>query len=206
MSKIIKFFSLPFAWDQKVAFIISKPFIYFNIHPNIVTFIGILLGFVSFFLYSSGNLFFAKIASLFFFLAACFDHVDGVVARKLKKTSVMGHYLDHLGVCISYVILFIGLGLYEEKNFNTLGLNHALVSAFCIFLIMSIRLFLERLKGGSSIHQNNILGFEQEDLLYLIIPITFFDKIGVFLYYSYLGTPIFLIITLVIFIFKIKKS
>ena len=204
MSNIIKKLSFSLPWDQRIAEILSKPFIFLNIHPNIVTIVGIALGLTAAFFYSTGNIFYAKIGSIIFFFAACFDHVDGEVARKLNKTSVFGHYLDHIGVCISYIALFIGLGFYAEKNFN-LGLNYAYVSALCVFLIMTIRFYLERLKGGEAIHQNNILGFEHEDIIYVVIPITFVNKIPEFLFFSYIGTIIFLIITLLISFYKIKK-
>ena len=204
MNKIIKKLSFSLPWDQRIAEIISKPFIFFNIHPNIVTIIGVLLGLTASFLYTTGDIFYAKIASIIFFFAACFDHVDGEVARKLNKRSIFGHYLDHIGVCISYIVLFIGLGFYADKNFN-LGLNYGYVSALCIFLIMTIRFYLERIKGGEAIEQRNILGFEHEDIIYIVIPITFINKIPEFLFFSYIGTPLFLIITILLFFYKIKK-
>ena len=204
MNKIIKKLSFSLPWDQRIAEIISKPFIFFNIHPNIVTIIGILLGLIAGCLYSIGDMFYAKIASIIFFFAACFDHVDGEVARKLNKTSIFGHYLDHIGVCITYIALFIGLGFYSDKNFN-LGLNYGYISAFCVFIIMTIRFYLERVKGGEAIHQKNILGFEHEDIIYIVIPITFINKIPEFLFFSYIGTPLFLIITVLPFFYKVKK-
>ena len=204
MNKILKKIHFNLPWDQRIALIISKPFIFFNIHPNIVTLIGILFGLTSFFLYTFGNLFYAKIASILFFIAACFDHVDGEVARKLNKTSTLGHYLDHIGVCITYIALFIGLGIYSHKNFN-LGLNYGYISSLCVFLIMTIRFYLERVKGSKAIKQSNILGFEHEDIIYIIIPITFLNKIDVFLFYSFIGSQIFLVITFFIFFYKMKK-
>ena len=204
MNNFLKRLSFSSPWDQRVAMIISKPFIFFNVHPNIVTLIGVLFGISAFFFYTLGNLFYAKIASLFFFVAACFDHVDGQVARKLNKTSTFGHYLDHVGVCSSYIFLFIGLGIYSDKNFN-IGLSYGYVSALCVFLIMSIRFYLERIKGGKAIEQSNILGFEHEDIIYIVIPVTFLNKIDVFLFYSFIGTPIFLVITIFIFLYKTKK-
>ena len=204
MSNIIKKLSFSLPWDQRIAEIISKPFIFFNIHPNIVTIIGTLLGLIACCLYTTGDIFYAKIASIIFFFAACFDHVDGEVARKLNKRSIFGHYLDHIGVCISYILLFIGLGFYADKNFN-LGLNYGYVSALCIFLIMTIRFYLERIKGGEAIEQRNILGFAHEDVIYIVIPVTFLDKIDIFLFYSFIGTPIFLAITILIFFYKTKE-
>ena len=205
MNEILKKLSLSSAWDQKIARMISIPFIFFKIHPNIVTFIGILFGLLSCFLYSFGNLYIAKFASLFFFIGACFDHVDGEVARKLNKTSTLGHYLDHIGVCITYIALFIGLALYSENNFNS-GLLYGFISALCIFFIMSIRFYLERIKGASAIEQKNLLGFEHEDIIYIIIPVTFFNKIEAFLFYSFIGTQIFLFVTILIFFYKTKSS
>ena len=189
MNKIIKKLSFSLPWDQRIAEIISKPFIFFNIHPNIVTIIGALLGLIACCLYTTGDIFYAKIASIIFFFAACFDHVDGEVARKLNKRSIFGHYLDHIGVCISYILLFIGLGFYADKNFN-LGLNYGYVSALCIFLIMTIRFYLERIKGGEAIEQRNILGFEHEDVIYIVIPVTFLNKIDIF-YFILLLVPQF---------------
>ena len=72
-------------------------------------------------------------------------------------------------------------------------------------MIMSLRFYLERNKGGGAIKQKNFLGFEPEDILYLIIPITFLGKIESFLYAAYIGTPIFLLITIFIVLYKIKK-
>ena len=105
MNNIIKKLSFSLPWDQRIAGFISKPFIFFNIHPNIVTILGIALGLTAACLYSIGDIFYAKIASIVFFFAACLDHVDGEVARKLNKTSVFGHYLDHIGVCIRFLML-----------------------------------------------------------------------------------------------------
>ena len=204
MNKLIKKLSLSIPWDQKIADIISIPFISFKIHPNFVTFIGIFLGLFSCFLFSLGDLNLAKIASIIFFFAACFDHVDGLVARKLNKSSTFGHYLDHIGVCITYTALFIGLGIWVKKNTGS-GFYFGTISAICVFLIMSVRFYLERKKGDNAIHQNNILGFEHEDIIYLIIPVTFLNKIEHFLYFAYIGTPIFLIITLLIFFYKMKS-
>ena len=69
---------------------------------------------------------------------------------------------------------------------------------------MTIRFVLERMKGGFAIEQKNILGFEHEDIIYIVIPITFFNKIDIFLLCSFIGTPIFLFITSAIFLLELK--
>tara|TARA_B100001013_G_C24563649_1_gene423539 strand:- start:161 stop:778 length:618 start_codon:yes stop_codon:yes gene_type:complete len=204
MNKIFNFSQFSEPWDQKIAKVLSKPFIFFNIHPNFVTLIGTILGLFTFYFYSKGDLFFAKIGSVIFFFGACCDHIDGEVARKLNKTSILGHYLDHLGVCITYVALFLGLGVWCQINTGK-GYYYGIIASFSVFMIMSLRFYLERNKGGGAIKQKNFLGFEPEDILYLIIPITFLGKIESFLYAAYIGTPIFLLITIFIVLYKIKK-
>ena len=204
MNKFFNFLQFSEPWDQKIAKILAKPFIFFNIHPNLVTLIGIILGLFTFYFYSKGDQFFAKVGSIVFFFGACFDHIDGEVARKLNKTSVLGHYLDHLGVCITYIALFIGLGVWCQINTGN-GYYYGIIASISVFLIMSLRFYLERKKGGDAIMLKNFLGFEPEDILYLIIPITFFDKIESFLYAAYIGTQIFLLITFLIVLYKIKK-
>lgn len=204
MNKILNLLEFSEPWDQKIAKVISKPFIFFHIHPNIVSLIGIALGFLTCFLYSKGNQNFANAGAVIFFFAACFDHVDGEVARKLNKTSIFGHYLDHVGVCITYITLFIGLGIWCQKNYQY-GYDYGIVVSLCIFLIMTLRFYLERKKGGLSIKQKNFLGFEQEDFIYLIIPFTFIHKIENFLFFAYVGTPFFLLITIFVFVYKMKK-
>ena len=204
MNKIFNFSQFSEPWDQKIAKVLSKPFIFFNIHPNFVTLIGTILGLFTFYFYSKGDLFFAKIGSVIFFFGACCDHIDGEVARKLNKTSILGHYLDHLGVCITYVALFLGLGVWCQINTGK-GYYYGIIASFSVFMIMSLRFYLERNKGGGAIKQKNFLGFEPEDILYLIIPITFLGKIESFLYAAYIGSPIFLLITIFIVLYKIKK-
>ena len=205
MNKIISKLYLNSAWDQKIAEVISKPLIFLKIHPNIVTILGIFLGLTCAALFATCNLFYAKIGSIIFFFASCFDHVDGIVARKLNKTSTFGHYLDHIGVCITYIVLFIGIGIYCEKNF-AMKLYYGYVPSICVFMIMSIRFYLERSLGANAIHQKNFLGFEHEDIIYIVIPITFLNKIDTFLYWSFIGTPIFLLITIIVFFVKLRKS
>jgi len=59
MNNIVKKLSFSLPWDQRIAGIISKPFIFFNIHPNVVTIIGIVLGLTAASLYSTGDIFYA---------------------------------------------------------------------------------------------------------------------------------------------------
>ena len=146
MNKVLNFLQFSEPWDQKIAKVLAKPFIFFNIHPNLVTLLGIILGLFTFFFYSQGNQYYAKVGSIVFFFGACFDHVDGEVARKLNKTSILGHYLDHLGVCITYIALFIGLGVWCQINTGN-GYYYGIIASISVFLIMSLRFYLERKKA-----------------------------------------------------------
>ena len=49
MNKVLNFLQFSEPWDQKIAKVLAKPFIFFNIHPNLVTLLGIILGLFTFF-------------------------------------------------------------------------------------------------------------------------------------------------------------
>ena len=72
MNKFFNFLQFSKPWDQKIAKILAKPFIFFNIHPNFVTLIGIILGLFTFYFYSKGDQFFAKVGSIVFFFWSLF--------------------------------------------------------------------------------------------------------------------------------------
>lgn len=69
--------------------------------PNFLTTMNLVSGFVSITLIMSGNL---VPASIFIFIAALFDFLDGGVARLLKVHSELGKQLDSLADVVSFGI------------------------------------------------------------------------------------------------------
>jgi cytidyltransferase-like protein len=81
------------------------------IHPNIITLLGLFSIVVGYFFKNNtyGNYFLA----LSIFLYLNFDSVDGIHARKIKQTSIIGEYFDHL---IDLINLGIIMDAYLEYN------------------------------------------------------------------------------------------
>jgi len=187
-------FNLSVAWDHLLARHLARFLARLNIHPNAVTTLCLISGIGAAYLFSLGEAIAANWAATLFMLAAFLDHVDGEVARASGKTSNFGHYYDHFATGVAYVVLFIGIG--EGEKFGALG-NWAVVlgilAGFGITLIFTIRLGIELRAGRGSIRQPNFLGFEPEDALYIVGPVTWMGFLHPFLIAAGIGAPIFLV-------------
>ncbi|MBU0472179.1 MAG: CDP-diacylglycerol--serine O-phosphatidyltransferase [Nanoarchaeota archaeon] len=105
--------------------------------PNILTFVNLLLGFLSI-IFSVNNQF--TLASFILLLAVVFDFLDGKVARLLKLESVMGEHLDSLADLVSFgvapavlmysvfrnnyllilLVLYVGASAFRLARFNVM--------------------------------------------------------------------------------------
>jgi len=85
---------------------LAKPFVAARVHPHIVSFLAIPFALAFGFFVWQKNF---PIAFVFGFLALLMDAVDGVVARKLKKCSNFGNYIE--GV-IDKIVDFILIGSF----------------------------------------------------------------------------------------------
>lgn len=93
--------------DKYINYYIEKIIYLFKyIHPNYITIIGLFINFINIYFYYNIFIFFI----LFNFLRILCDNLDGMIARKYNKCSLIGGYLDTLSdiihiLIISYLIL-----------------------------------------------------------------------------------------------------
>lgn len=80
-----------------------------RIHPNVLTFIGLVINAVAALLLARGK-FFA--AGLVIILAAIFDMVDGRVARETQQVTRFGGFFDSVVDRYSDLVLLMGLLVY----------------------------------------------------------------------------------------------
>jgi len=125
---------------RPLSFYLAKLFI--RVDPNIISFIMILIGFISlpfFILGGYSNVIIGAIILQFYYL---FDYIDGNVARMTHKESLRGKYLDFIANITVNPLVFIALGY---GLFRTLGnINYFLfgVSAGFFFITKEpVRLF-----------------------------------------------------------------
>lgn len=181
-------------WDQKLARILAKPLVRTPVHPNHITTLALLIGLAAAWLFSLGDRDAANWAAALFVLAAFLDHVDGELARLAGKTSRFGHYYDHVVSGITYTAGFIGIGI--GMSHGVLGwwaIPLGIVAGISITLILSVRLGMEIKHGKESIRQRNFAGFQAEDVLYVVGPVTWLGGMMPFLVAAGVGTPLFLI-------------
>lgn len=94
---------------NKVVMLIVRGLALSRIHPNVLTFLGLLINGVAAWLLASGR-FFA--AGLVIISAGLFDMVDGRVARETKQVTLFGGFFDSVMDRYSDLVLLMGLLVY----------------------------------------------------------------------------------------------
>jgi phosphatidylglycerophosphate synthase len=118
------------------------------------------------------------------------DHLDGELARSTGRTSAFGHYYDLAADCCVLVAVFLGIGIGE--GMPGLGVAAGLGTA----AIFGGRMALERRSGKAAVRQPNLLGFELEDVMYLLAPLTWLGLLQPFLLLAGIGAPLFALLVL----------
>lgn len=161
--------------------------------PNGVTAASICVGILAAYLLSRGDAW-MHLGGALFMVAVWMDHVDGELARQTGRTSTFGHYFDHVAAMTNYVLGFLGAGF--GLRYGALGAWGPLLGAAAgvsVAAIMSVRLHMEIRDGRDSVRQSVHGGFEIEDTLYVLGPITWLGLLKYFIVAAGIGAPVFLV-------------
>ena len=181
------------AFDQQIAKFVVRGLSRTPITPNQVTTFSIVLGLSVAWLYAQGGAG-AYIAAALFIVTVWLDHVDGELARATDRTSKFGHYFDHCAAMTNYVAMFIGAGI--GARMEILGISSVflgITAGVSIILIMSIRMYGEGRFGRDAMKQSPKAGFEIEDTLYIVGPVTWLGFMEYFIVLAGVGAPMFLL-------------
>ncbi len=163
-------------WDQQLAQRLVAPFRNTPLHPNHLTLLTLILG-----QYAAWTFAFAMdlawLAALSYMLAVFSDHLDGELARLSGKTTRFGHDFDFITGGLNYTALFIGIGIGLQEHW---ALLLGLAAGLCNPAILMLRMRMERRFGARSVAHPAFAGFEIEDFIYLIGPITWLAGIVYF--------------------------
>ena len=182
------------AWDRRLARLLARSLAPTPVTPNQVTTLGFLSGMAAAFLYAQGDEPLADWAAVLFILGAFLDHVDGELARMTESTSRFGHYYDYVASGVAVVSVFAGIGLgLRHGPLGDWAIALGGLSAASVFTILGLRLFIEARYDKPSHDQPSFAGFEIEDILYLIGPITWAGGLVPFLVAAGAGAPLFLL-------------
>jgi phosphatidylglycerophosphate synthase len=195
------------ALDQRFARILVRPLARTPITPNQITLISLVGGLGAAWLFALGGHWVHWGAGVFV-LAAWLDHFDGELARLTGRTSEFGHYFDHVAALVNYCALFVGMGIGIEGSWlDPWAVPAGIVAGLAVATIFSTRLWVEWRDGRAAIRQSVRSGFEIEDTLYVVAPITWFGFLEPFLAAAAIGAPIFLIwVVYDAFVLKPRKA
>lgn len=113
----------------KLIMYIDKKNLLKNIHPNIITIFRFILAVMSIFLYKRNNSIIYGIAIIFSYLLNIFlDYVDGYIARKYDKCTVLGDILDHVFDWILFYLMYSIINNKSRTN-NILLIIHLILVA-----------------------------------------------------------------------------
>ena len=194
-------------YDQRLARACIRPFAGTALHPNTVTGVSLTLGIASGLSFAAGGSGMQHIAALLFMLAVFVDHMDGELARMTGKVSRVGYYLDYLVGSLNYTILFsaIGLGIYQW-NGSEIALWIGLAAGLSNPIIVALRLLMERRFGSEAVEHPSGGGFELEDFIYLIGPVTWLGGLEYFFWLYATGTLGYLLWTMLTLLRKSSNA
>ena len=170
-------------WDQRIARAIVPLIARTPVTPNHLTATGLVLALVAAGLFASGHGVLANWGAGLFVLSRFLDHFDGELARLKGIASRFGYYFDYLTGAISYSALFLGVGLGLSKGYLgawaiALGAAATMAALITMGLDIHIDRFEARGEGketagdGDAGGHPGYGGFEIEDGIYLLAPIT----------------------------------
>ena len=176
-------------YDQRLARLLIRPLANTNLHPNHVTLFSLLLGIGCGALFVFGEPGIENVAVAVFMMAVLVDHMDGELARMSHRTSKFGHYFDYIVGSLIYTILFCSIGVAVYRWTGSEGaLVFGFVAGFSNVLIVSLRLSMELKFGPKAVEHPSSSGFEIEDFIYLIGPITWLGGLDYFFWLYGAGT------------------
>jgi archaetidylinositol phosphate synthase len=183
-------------WDQRLAHALMRPLAATRVTPNQITTLSLVVGWVAAWLYASGGAA-VHMGGLCFMVAFWLDHADGELARMTRRTSSIGHYYDLAAGAVVLIALFIGIGIgLRDGALGAWSIGLGVAAGVATAVIFALRMQLERRAGKAASRQPSLLGFELEDVMYLVGPITWLGLLQPFLIVAGIGTPVFGLIVL----------
>jgi CDP-diacylglycerol--glycerol-3-phosphate 3-phosphatidyltransferase len=141
-----------------------------RIHPNVLTFIGLLINIWAAFLFASGRF---KQAALVVIGAGLFDMVDGRVARETNRVTRFGGFFDSVLDRYSDLALFMGLLVYYASinRFFYIVLT-------AIVMTGSVMVSYTRARAENTIPKCKVGFLERPERVVLIIIGALFDRMA----------------------------
>ncbi len=171
-------------YDQRLARLLVRPLARTPITPNQITAVTLLLALGAAWLFALGDGRAANWGAGLFVVARFLDHFDGELARLTGMKSRFGYYFDYVAGGVSYAALFSGMGIGLSGGplggwALALGAAGAASAILSLFINLDIDKQMD-LTDGETAGYPGFAGFELEDGIYLIAPITWLGWLAPF--------------------------
>ncbi len=185
-------------WDQKVARVMVRPLVRTPITPNQVTTVTLLLALLGAVLFAAGDLQAYNWGAGLFVFARFLDHFDGELARQKGTTSRFGYHFDYFTGASSYAAFFLCMGLGLSHGplggwATILGLAASACAVIALFLNLGRDRLLDSADASDTVGYPAYAGFELEDGIYLLAPITWLGFLLPFFVAASIGAVIYVI-------------
>ncbi|MBM3738944.1 MAG: CDP-alcohol phosphatidyltransferase family protein [Acidobacteria bacterium] len=145
-----------------------------GIHPNVLTFIGLLINIAAAAVLATGNFF---SAGLVITGAAIFDMVDGRVARETNQVTRFGGFFDSVLDRYSDLALLMGLLVYYA-NVN----RPVYIILTAVVMTTSVMISYTRSRAENIIPKCKVGFMERPERIVLLMIGTFFDRMAAILW------------------------
>ena len=185
-------------WDQRLARLLVKPLAGVpGLSPNHITTASLLLALLAGLLFARGEAGAARWGALLFALARFVDHADGELARLTGQSSRLGYYYDFVVGGLSTAALFLGLGVgLGTGSVRDWPVVLGVVAAGCALIGTGLGIAVEAARRPPDALYPSWGGFELEDGIYLIVPLTWLGWLQPFFVLSSIGQVVFCLVML----------
>ena len=178
-------------WDQRIARQLVRPLAHTPMTPNHLTTVSLGIGIGGAVLFALGGKA-VHWGALCFILSALLDHADGELARMTGRATASGHVYDNIAGGIVHFAVFLGIGLgLRDSSLGPWAIPMAVVTGAAVAFLFTYRLQVERRLGRAAVDQPRWAGFEIEDCMYLIGPVTWVGGLVPFFIAAAIGAPLF---------------
>lgn len=189
-------------YDQRIAAWMVRPLVRTPVTPNHISMLTLFIALTGAALLATGEPASATWGAGLFVLARFLDHFDGELARQSGKTSTLGYYLDYIVGSISYAALFFCMGWgFKDSNLGNWAIILGSGGAAAAIISMFTNLGIDKQTGGDetgdAIGYPGFAGFELEDGIYLLWPVTWLGFLYPFFIAAGIGATIYCLYTCV---------
>lgn len=176
-------------WDSRLANLLVRPLCRTSVHPNHLTTVNFAIGLGAAASYAWGS---QNLGAALYVVSAVLDHGDGELARMTGKTSAFGAAYDRATDLIVKIALFAGMGFgFRHGWLGGWAILAGLSAGVAFVTIFLLRTELSRRDPTAAVTQPAAGGFEIEDILYVIAPLTWAGALLPFVLAAAVGAPLF---------------